>query len=132
MHEKGSKNVSVSRKREINEVKDRRHNLRKVLLILDYIVELIGSVFCGFVYFAGDHLILQHIVLTAGSLIYGITVPLTHLLNESRVRDVILNQGWIQGFNSVFYSTKKIKQIERKKNLKALHSDPFPIPSDKF
>ena len=131
LHEKASRNCSrTAKRREIKEMKKRRHNLRKVLLTLDYIVEFVGSVFCGFVYFVGDRLILQHILLTVGSLIYGIAIPLTHLLNETRVRDVILNQGWIQGFKSIFYSSKKIKQIDRKKTLNTLHSERFPLPSD--
>jgi len=88
-----------------------------------------GSIAFGFV---GDRLVLQHISLTIGSLIFGVAIPLTYLLNETRVRDVILNQGWAQGFKSIFYSSKKIKQIKRKKKLNSLHSRGFPLPSNNF
>ena len=130
MHEKASRNVSTCQRSEITEVKNRRHNLRKVLLTLDYIVEFVGSVFVALVYFFGDQLLVQHILLTVGWLIYGIAIPLTHLLNETRVRDVILSHGWTQGFKSIFYSSKKIKEIERKKRLNTLNLERFPLPSD--
>ena len=115
-------------------IKDRRHKIRKILLAIDYIVEFIGSVFGGFVAFGfvGDRILLQHIFLTIGSIIYGVAIPLSHLLNETRVREVILKEGWTQGFKSIFYSSKKIKQIKRKKILNSVHSKCFPLPSDNF
>ena len=47
------------------------------------------------------------------SFLYSIPMPLSHLLNESRVREVIVEHGWKEGFKALFYSDDKIRNIER-------------------
>ena len=130
MHDKIARNDVTIARNDRKRNKDRRHTLRKTLLITDYVVEFLGSMFCIFVYFVGNQLLLQHILLTIGSLIYGVAIPLAFLLNESRVRDEILSKGWLQGFKAIFYSPQRIKMLERKKMLNLLHAEQFPLPPD--
>ena len=42
---------------------------------------------------------------------------MSYLLNEKRVKDVIIQAGWIAGIKSIFYSTEKIKKLETEKFL---------------
>ena len=93
----------------------RRHQLRKVLLILDYVAECTGCLFIFFVYFVGGEFLLQHILLSVGMFMYGVPIPIAYLLNETRVRNIIINKGWIEGFKAIFHSDEKIKQMKRKR-----------------
>ena len=98
--------------------------MRKVLLALDYLVECSGGCFIFIVIFVGDESLLQqHILLTIGSFIYGVPIPLAYLLNETRVRNIIIKKGWIEGFISIFHSPEKIKQLERERIMLYLHPE---------
>ena len=98
--------------------------MRKVLLALDFIVECSGGCFIFIVIFVGDESLLQqHILLTIGSFIYGVPIPLAYLLNETRVRNIIIKKGWIEGFISIFHSPEKIKQLERERIMQYLHPE---------
>ena len=101
----------------------KRHQIRKILLVLDYIVECIGCLFIFFVFFIGEKLFLQHVLLSVGTFIYGVPIPFAYLLNESRVRNTIIDEGWAEGFKSIFYSNEKIKQLKRKRIVSYLHPD---------
>lgn len=101
----------------------KRHQLRKFILALDYIVECIGCILILFIFLIGDQYLLQHVFLTVAIFIYGVPIPIAYLLNETRVRDVIVNKGWIEGFKAIFYSSKRIKQKKRKKVLGWLHQE---------
>jgi hypothetical protein len=37
---------------------------------------------------------------------------MSYLLNEKRVKDVIIQVGWISAMKSIFYSTEKIRKLE--------------------
>ena len=94
--------------------------MRKVLLILDHAVESAGGMFMFLVLFIGENkvsysLYYQRILFSLGTFLYGIPIPIAYLLNESRVRDVIVNKGWVEGFKAIFYSADKIKSLERQK-----------------
>ena len=99
----------------------RRHQLRKVILALDYIVECIGCILILFIFLIGEQYLLQHIFLTVGIFIYGVPIPIAYLLNETRVRNVIVNKGWIEGIKAIFYSSDQIKQTKRQQILGSLH-----------
>ena len=65
------------------------------------------------VIFVGDSIFYQRVLFCVGTFVYGIPIPLAYLLNESRVRDTIVNHGWLQGFWSVFYSSTHIRENKR-------------------
>ena len=99
-----------------------RHRLRKVLLALDYLVECLGGCIIFIAIFIGDESLLQqHILLTIGSFIYGVPIPLAYLLNETRVRNIIIKKGWLEGFISIFHSPEKIKALEQERIVNYLH-----------
>ena len=93
--------------------------MRKVLLILDHVVESTGGLFMFLVLFIGENkvyysLYYQRILFSLGTFLYGIPIPIAYLLNESRVREVIVNKGWVEGFKAIFYSANKIRNLERR------------------
>ena len=65
------------------------------------------------VIFVGDSIFYQRVLFCVGTFVYGIPIPMAYLLNESRVRDTIVNHGWLQGFWSVFYSSTHIRENKR-------------------
>ena len=123
LHE-NSERKSLNPKSDGIRIKRRRcrHRLRKVLLALDYLVECLGGCFIFIAIFIGDESLLQqHILLTIGSFIYGVPIPLAYLLNETRVRNIIIKKGWLEGFISIFHSPEKIKELERERIVNYLH-----------
>ena len=59
---------------------------------------------------------------------YGVPIPMAYLLNETRVRNVIIHSGWVEGFKALFHSDEKIKQMKRERILSFLHpseTNPF-------
>ena len=85
-------------------------------------MECLGGCVIFIAIFVGHQSLLQqHILLTIGSFVYGVPIPLAHLLNETRVRNIIIHKGWLEGFKSIFYSPKKIKQLERERIVNYLH-----------
>ena len=82
----------------------------------DYAVESISSV-CQIIFYfvAKDDLLLMSIFLTITLSIWSVPIPLSYLINESRVKDIIIQDGWIEGLRSVFYSCEKIRTLERQK-----------------
>ena len=75
----------------------------------------------------------SHIAYTHTSLPYPfcfclnfLPIPVAFLVNEARVRDIIVNEGWIEGLKAIFYSATKIRNLEREKisnNLKDKKGD---------
>ena len=126
LHENGERSILKARLKDAKIKRKRRHQLRKVLLVLDYIVECIGGLIILCVFFIGDQILLQHILLSIGSFVYGIPIPLAYLLNESRVRNIIVSKGWIEGFKSIFYSSEQIRQLERNRIVSFLHPEGVP------
>ena len=37
---------------------------------------------------------------------------MSYLLNEKRVKDIVIEKGWIEGIKAVFHSSKKIRQLQ--------------------
>ena len=87
--------------------------MRKTLLVLDYAIELGGGFFMFFVIFVGDSIFYQRVIFCAGTFLYGIPIPIAYLLNESRVRNIIVNEGWLEGFKSIFLSDRQIRHNDR-------------------
>ena len=95
-------------------VRKRRHQIRTVLLVLDYAMEFIGGIFLVAVVFVGDTIFYHRVLFCIGTFVYGCLIPIAYLLNESRVRTTILDHGWIRGFRSIFYSAATIRENDRK------------------
>ena len=94
-------------------VRKRRHQIRTVLLVLDYAMEFIGGIFLVAVVFIGDTISYQRVLFCIGTFVYGCLIPIAYLSNESRVRQTILDHGWFRGFRSIFYSTATIRENDR-------------------
>ena len=58
------------------------------------------------------NLLVQYVAFTLFIILYSIPIPMSYLLNEKRVKDVIIQAGWIAGIKSIFYSTEKIRKLE--------------------
>ena len=106
--------------------------MRKVLLVLDYAIESLGGLFMFLVFFIGENkvyysLFYQRILFSVGTFVYGVPIPIAYLLNESRVREIIVNDGWLEGFKAIFYSADKIRNIEIRKRLNSRRQDPKRI-----
>ena len=113
--------------------RERRHNMRKVLIVIDYAIEFVGGLFILFIFFVGENkafysLLYQRILFCIGIFVYGILIPLAYLANECRVRDIIVTDGWIEGFKSIFYSKNQNRNRERgKSNSKSRRRNMFAI-----
>ena len=122
MHEASVRNISSHQSKKHEKKRLRRHHVRKVLLGLDFIIDLFSGTFILFLLFIGENkvsysLLYQRILFCFGTLLYGILIPIAHLLNESRVRNIIVKDGWLKGFISIFHSEKQIRQFQRKQNI---------------
>ena len=98
----------------------RRHLVRKLLLVLDYLIDTIAGTFIIALFFYGENkgpnsLLYQRILHCVGAFCYGILIPMAHLLNESRLRTIIVNDGWFQGFKSIFCCGNKTRSNRRRK-----------------
>ena len=89
----------------------KRHRLRKTLLVLDYVVECCGCFFIFSTFFIAKTVFIQHVLLSVSLFVYGNLIPISYLLNETRVRNIIIGHGWIAGFKSIFYSNTKRKKM---------------------
>ena len=87
--------------------------MRKTLLVLDYAIELGGGVFMFSVIFVGDSIFYQRVLFCLGTFLYGIPIPVAYLLNESRVRNIIVNDGWPKGIKSIFLSDRQIRENDQ-------------------
>ena len=56
--------------------------------------------------------IFQYVAFSLWVLNYSCLIPLSYLLNEKRVKDIIIEKGWIEGIKAVFHSSKKIRQLQ--------------------
>jgi len=102
----------------------RRHHLRLFFLVLDYIVESVGSIVIFIIVFVANKSILQqHALTTLGSFVYGVPIPLSYLLSETRIRVIIIENGWFQGFKAIFQSSEGIKQSKIDKIVECSHND---------
>ena len=128
MHDSSEKILDDSNDQDARSRRKRRHHLRIFLLVLDYLVECLGGIFIFIVIFVADKSLLQqHVMLTIGSFVYGVPIPLAYLLNETRVRNIIIQNGWLEGVKSIFHSSERLKQLERDKIVKCFHYDKLTI-----
>ena len=128
LHDSSEKILDDSNDQDARSRRKRRHHLRIFLLVLDYLVECLGGIFIFIVIFVADKSLLQqHVMLTIGSFVYGVPIPLAYLLNETRVRNIIIQNGWIEGVKSIFHSSERLKQLERDKIVKCFHYDKLLI-----
>ena len=121
LHENAENNSLKSKQENAVNMRKKRHNIRKILLTLDYGVECIGCILISLVFFVGDKFLLQRTLLSFGAFVYGIPIPIAYLLNESRIRNIVLTKGWLKAFVSIFHSSRKIKRIKRKTMFLSLH-----------
>ena len=56
--------------------------------------------------------IFQYVAFSLWVLNYSCLIPMSYLLNEKRVKDIVIEKGWIEGIKAVFHSTKKIRQLQ--------------------
>ena len=92
-------------------------------MVLDYIVETTGGLICLvtnvsgtlYQYKAVTNIAPNYIAMCFMGFMYAVPIPLSYLINESRVRDTIIADGWIDGIKSIFYSPEKIRNLEREK-----------------
>ena len=56
--------------------------------------------------------IFQYVAFSLWVLNYSCLIPMSYLLNEKRVKDIVIEKGWIEGIKAVFHSSKKIRQLQ--------------------
>ena len=121
LNEASLQNISKQQPKKNKKKRMRRHRVRKILIVLDYIIDSVTGVFILLLLFIGENkvsysLLFQRILFCFGNFAYGILTPIAHLLNESRVRNIIVKDGWFNGFISIFYSEKKMREYQTKQN----------------
>ena len=88
----------------------RRHDIRKILLVLAYLIDFSAGVsIFGITTVANKSMLEERILAAIGFFTYSIPVPLAHLLSEVRVRDTIIENGWYLGLKSIFQTSKAIR-----------------------
>ena len=91
----------------------RRHKINKILIILDCLIESVVNLCMIMVYLIpSNNLLFQHISFSFLVMMYSVPIPMSYLLNEKRVKDVIIQKGWIAAIKAIFYSTEKIRKLE--------------------
>ena len=124
LHDSSEKILDNPNSQDAKLRRKRRHHLRLFLLVLDYIVESVGSIVIFIVVFVANKSILQqHVLTTVGSFVYGVPIPLSYLLSETRIRVIIIENGWFQGFKAIFQSSEGIKQSKIDKIVECSHND---------
>ena len=122
LHDSSEKILDNGSDKESKLRRKRRHQLRIFLLVVDYLIESLGSICIFVVVFVADKSLSQHhLLITAGSFLYGVPIALSYLLSETRVRTIIIENGWFQGITSIFQSSEKIKQLKSNKIVECWH-----------
>ena len=79
----------------------RRIRISKILHVIDYIAENVTVLFILKV-FGKQTILTQYIMNSIIWTVFAVPIPLSHLLNEGRVKDIIVQSGWVEGLKSVF------------------------------
>lgn len=88
----------------------RRHDIRKILLVLAYLIDCSAGFSVFFITTVGNKSMFQERMLVEiGFFTYSIPVPLAHLFSEVRVRDTIIEKGWYPGLKSIFQTPEAIR-----------------------
>ena len=98
-----------------------------MLLVVDYIIEGIGGVTAFIIVFASKkNLLMQYVLFTVIRFLYGILIPISYLINEKRVKNIVMESGWVAGFKSIFHSDETIRRLDRERlrNILARESQP--------
>ena len=119
MHGQSGRNIEENMSEQTKSRRLRRHTIRKTLLVLDFAAEFFGSIFWFFFLFVSNKLLLNHLAFTFGLFLYGIPIPMAHLMNEPRVRANIVNDGWYEGFLSIFDTQRQTRERARKRVVNA-------------
>ena len=59
-----------------------------------------------------NNLLVQYTCFTLMIMMYSIPIPMSYLLNEKRVKDIIIQDGWIAGVKAIFDTPEKIRKLE--------------------
>ena len=87
-----------------------RHDLRIKLLAISYVVDISSGFTLFFLTKIGARtLFRERMLISLAAFLYSIPVPFAYLFSELRVRNIVLEKGWIQGIKSIFATTETIK-----------------------
>ena len=85
----------------------------KILIALDFLAETVSNLCQMVVYLIpSNDPIFQYVAFTLWILNYACLIPMSYLLNEKRVKDIVIEKGWIEGIKAVFHSSKKIRKLQ--------------------
>ena len=85
----------------------------KILIALDFLAESVSNLCQMVVYLIpSNDPIFQYVAFSLWVLNYSCLIPMSYLLNEKRVKDIVIEKGWIEGIQAVFHSSKKIRQLQ--------------------
>ena len=87
-----------------------RHDLRIKLLAISYAVDISSGFTLFFLTKIGARtLFIERMLISLAVFLYSIPVPFAYLFSELRVRNIVLEKGWVQGIKSIFATTETIK-----------------------
>ena len=90
-----------------------RRRSNKILIALDFFAESVSNLCQMVVYLIPSiNPIFQYVAFSLWVLNYACLIPMSYLLNEKRVKDIVIEKGWIEGIKAVFHSSKKIRQLQ--------------------
>ena len=121
MHEDHERQYPHARSTEAILRRQRRHRFNKLVQILDYLIESVGNFSLLLVYFLGSqNETMSYVGQFICMMFFSIFIPLGYLINEHRVKMIILAQGWTEGFKAIFYSPERIRRLDREEIINAL------------
>ena len=90
-----------------------RCQTNKILIALDFLAESVSNLCQMVVYLIpSNDPIFQYVAFSLWVLNYACFIPMSYLLNEKRVKDIVIEKGWIEGIKAMFHSSKKIRQLQ--------------------
>ena len=98
---------------KLREARKQRCRNNKILIALDFLAESVSNLCQMGVYLIpSNNPIFQYVAFSLWVLNYSCLIPMSYLLNEKRVKDIVIEKGWIEGIKAVFHSSKKIRQLQ--------------------
>ena len=93
----------------------------KILIALDFLAESVSNLCQMVVYLIpSNDPIFQYVAFSLWVLNYSCLIPMSYLLNEKRVKDIVIEKGWIKGIKAVFHSSKKIRRLQMQSRQKTV------------
>ena len=120
-HNEGNQNLARfcqpnARSEDATLRRNHRHRTKKILLVVDYIIEGIsGVVLFVIIFVTKKNVLLQYVLLSLITFVYAVPIPISYLINEKRVKDTVIASGWVAGFKSIFHSAETIRRLERER-----------------